>query len=60
MTKEHFSERHHNIFVIDSKEKLREDIIELLSFPGNRIMEIVAEINQYSGNSYILSLHESN
>ena len=53
--KEHFSERHRNIFVVDNKEKLWEDIIELLSFPVNTIMEIVAEIDQHSGNNYVFS-----
>jgi len=49
--KEHFLKKHHNIFVVDNKQKLRESIIELLSFPGNTIMEIVAEIDRCSGKN---------
>ena len=49
--KEHFSKRHHNIFVVDNKQKLQENIIELLSFPGNTTMEIIVETDQYSGKT---------
>ena len=48
MRKEHFLKKHHNIFVVDNKQKLRESTIEVPSFPGNMIMEIVAEIDQCS------------
>jgi len=47
--KEHFAKRHHNIFVVDNKQELRENIIELLSFPGNTIIGIIVEMDQYSG-----------
>jgi len=46
--KEHFSKRLGNMVVVDNKQKLRESITELLSFPGSTVMEIIVEIDQYS------------
>ena len=40
LKKEHFTEKHHNIFVVDDK-RVMSKIIELLSFTGQAILDIV-------------------
>ena len=51
LQKEHFTSKHHNIFVVDSKRGLMREIIELFSFPGKTVADIIvdSQVDQYSG-----------
>lgn len=40
---EHYAERHHNMFVAENRCNLMHQIIDLLSFTGQTIVEIVTE-----------------
>ena len=35
LKKEHYTRKQHNIFIVQNKKELRDEIIELLSFPGH-------------------------
>ena len=41
MKKEHFTGKHHNMFVVDNKEELMDNIIQLLSFTGQTVLDII-------------------
>lgn len=51
LKKKHFTRRHHNIFVVNNSRGLMEEIIELFSFPGQTVAEIIADsqFDQHSG-----------
>ena len=64
LKKEHFTEKHHNIFVVVDKRELISKIIELLSFTGQTILDIVTDDQHHSSmtiymyiGTYVLSCY---
>ena len=51
LQKEHYTRKHHNIFVADNKRGIMEEIIEVFSFPGQTVADIIADtqVDQHSG-----------
>lgn len=50
MKKEHYSAKHHNMLVVQGKNNLVEEIIGLLSFPGQTILHLVTEMENGQGS----------
>jgi len=51
--KEHFTKKHHNMFIVDKKQKLRESIIEHLSFPGSMVMEVIRPTSTLKNSGFL-------
>ena len=52
LKKEHYSAKHHNMIVVEGKNKLIEEIIELLSFPGQTVLHLVTKMEIGQGYFY--------
>ena len=53
LKKEHYSKKHHDMLVIKGKEKLMDEIFELLSFPGQTILHLVTTLHSGAGYTMI-------
>ena len=49
LRKEHYSAKHHNMLVVQGRNKLIEEIIELLSFPGHTVLHLVTKLESGQG-----------
>lgn len=49
LKKEHYSAKHHNMLVVQGRNKLIEEIIELLSFPGQTVLHLVTKLESGQG-----------
>ena len=53
LKKEHYTEKHHNMFIFDDKKsELMWKIIELLSFTGQTVLEIVTCTDDHHSGTY--------
>ena len=52
LKKEHFTEKHHNIIVVDNKRELMGKIIELLSFTGQTVLDIITCTDDHHCSTY--------
>ena len=55
LKREHFTERHHNMFVTENRCSLMNKLVNLLSFTSQTVVEIITELC-YSGKTIILLL----
>ena len=53
LKKEHYTERHHNMFVVEDKKELMDEIIELFSFTGHTVLDLITDLDPHSGSSLI-------
>ena len=52
LKKEHYLAKHHNMIVVEGKNKLIEEVIELLSFPSQIILHLVTKMESGQGYFY--------
>ena len=48
LKKEHYTKRHHNMFVIEGEEDLIKEVVGPFSFPGQTILHIATAFNPSS------------
>ena len=51
LKKEHYTAKHHNMLVVQGRKELIEEIIELLSFPGQSVLHLVTDLESGQGTS---------
>ena len=52
LKKEHYTEKHHNMFVVENRCELLRKLMKLFSYTGQTVVEIVTETS-YSGKNVI-------
>ena len=50
LKKEHYTAKHHNMLVVQGRKELIEEIIELLSFPGQSVLHLVTDLESGQGS----------
>ena len=50
LKKEHYTQKHHNMFIIENRRELTHELMNLFSFTGQTVVEIVTETH-YSGTN---------